>query len=398
MREEPGPTLRDPVLDALRTLAVLLMIASHTTRLIAWDERRDWSRWSLIIEPFTASLFLILVGASLVQSREKARRSGAAPPAWLRRQAIRAGALWALSIVFYTVSEGFQFPDAIFLSGILCTIAYTSLAGSLLLITPRPALSLALLAGAMTSAYVWLDLRELRLFVLSAGNSPLLPLSLFGVLGALATLGLATRRRWLNALLVAAAVAAMAVLLSRHSFVAIFTKPLGRYETARVFTKHQAAPAGEDTGSAGERTGPAGEKEATGVPGAPPAVAAKVEKTIPYYNLRLLLFPAILSLTVLIYALLAAMRPIFRRGGSYPASGPAAWLFRLGRRSLDVYILHLALLAILVTVGGKRPLKETWQGDAVYLGVIALCYLWVWGRDIQAARRRPASPAGRNTP
>ena len=51
---------RDHALDALRLAAVLLMIASHTSRLIDWDERRGWSHFSLLIEPLTASLFLIL--------------------------------------------------------------------------------------------------------------------------------------------------------------------------------------------------------------------------------------------------------------------------------------------------------------------------------------------------
>ncbi len=342
---------RDAALDALRTLAILLMVASHTTRLIAWDERRAWSRWSLIVEPFTASLFLILVGASLVQSREKARRAGTAPSAWLRRQALRAGALWLVSIGFYTVSEGFQFPDAVFLSGILCTIAYTILAVGLLLVSPRPALALGAAAAAMTAAYVWLDLRGLRLFMLSAGNSPLLPLSLFGLLGALGSFLIpvqGARRRWAGLLLVIAAAAVFAALVSRYGFVGIFTKPLGRYETARVFL-----------------AGPEG---------------AKVEKSIPYYNLRAILSPVIASLAVLLYAALAVLRPALDR--------TAAWLFRLGRRSLDVYILHLALLAILVTMGGKRPLKQAWQGDAVFLGVLALCYAWAWGRDAWARRAR----------
>jgi hypothetical protein len=62
----------------------------------------------------------------------------------------------------------------------------------------------------------------------------------------------------------------------------------------------------------------------------------------------------------------------------------------MGRRSLDVYILHLACLSLLVVAWGKRPLKQTWQGDAVVIGVTVLCYLWAWGRDWRQARtRRP---------
>lgn len=340
------PALRDTALDGMRAVAVLLMIASHTSRLIAWDQRREWSRFSLMIEPFTASLFLILVGASLVQSFGKARAAGIPRAHWLRRQGIRALGLWILSSVFYVVSEGFLLPDALLLSGILATIAYTSVAGSLLVSGPRPALSLAMVAGAMTAGYVWLEQRGLRLFILNAGNSPLFPLSILGLLGSLGAMALGARSRLVKPLLLAGAVLALAVLLWHHPFREIFTKPLGRYETARTFLI------------------------------GPPD--ARIEKSIPYYNLRPILTPAILSLAVLLYALLGAIRPTLDRS--------AAWLLRLGRRSLDVYILHLAILAILVVAGGKRPLKEAWQGDAVFLGVVGVCYLWVWGRDRWRAR------------
>lgn len=344
------PPFRDTAMDALRTVAVLLMVASHTSRLIAWDERREWSRFSLVIEPFTASLFLILVGASLVQSWRKAVAAGTARSAWLRRQGLRALALWALSAVFYTLSEGFLLPDAVVLSGILCTIAYTAAAGSLLVSGSRPVLHLALAAGAMAALYAWLDLGGRRVFVLNAGNSPLLPLSLFGLLGALGALAVTggAGARHARLLLAGAAVMALAFLLSRHSFRELFTKPLGRYETARVF-----------------QVGPP---------------EAGTVKSIPYYNLRLILAPAILSLAVLLYAFLAAARPVLDRC--------SAWLLRLGRRSLDVYILHLVILAAFVVAAGKRPLKETWQGDAVYLGVVSACYLWAWGRDAFRSRRR----------
>ena len=348
----PIPAARDTALDGMRAVAVLLMIASHTTRLITWDERREWSRFSLLIEPLTASLFLILVGASLVQSYRKAQATGASRAAWLRRQGLRALALWVLSAIFYIASEGFLLPDALVLSGILATIAYTSVVGSLLVAGPRPALSLALAAGALMALYAWIDLKEIRIFILNAGNSPLFPLSIFGLLGSLGALALSARVRWLKPLMLACAVLAMGTLLWHHGFREVFSKPMGRYETARMFLVESKG--------------------------------AKVEKNIPYYNLRIILVPAILPLAVLLYALLAALRPLLDRS--------ASWLLRLGRRSLDVYILHLAILSILVLTGGKRPLKESWLGDAVFLGVIGICYLWVWGRDAYRSRRMVDAP------
>lgn len=336
---------RDAALDALRFLAVLLMIASHSTRLIVWEQRRAWSFFSLLIEPLTASLFLVLVGASLVHSWEGARAGGRA--AWYRKQAIRAAALWAVSCVFYTLEDGFRLPDALTMSGILATIAYTGTAGMLLVSAPRPAAWLAAVSAAMIALHAWMDARGLTLFALNAGNSPFLPLSLMAFLGALGALAIRSGIR-LKIALVAAAAATAAWIAYRYGFAETFSKPLGRYETIREL--------------------------------GPPLGPGSARTEIPYYNLRPILVPMIASLIVLTYALLAGLRPWLDKA--------QRWLLPMGRRSLDVYILHLALLAILVVTGGKRPIKEAWQGDAMVLGVIAICWGWALLRDRLAARRK----------
>lgn len=344
---QPAPR-RDSALDALRMIAVLLMIASHSSRLIVWEQRRGWSRFSLLIEPLTASLFLILVGASLAHSWRAARAGGRGP--WYRRQAMRAAALWAVSVVFYSLEDGFRLPDALTMSGILATIAYTSLLGMLLVSAPRPAIGLCLAAAAMIGLHAWLDSRGMQLFVLNAGNSPLLPLTLFALLGALGVH--AVDSGWkVKAPVLAAAAASLAYILSRHGFSEVFSKPMGRYETIRTL---------------GPAWGPG---------------SARAE--IPYYNLRPILVPMIASLIVFLYAGLALLRPWLDKSGR--------WLLAMGRRSLDVYILHLSLLAVLVVTGGKRPITASWHGDAMILIVIAVCWVWVLGRDRWAARRRAAA-------
>jgi uncharacterized membrane protein len=341
--ERPARPARDNALDGLRMIAVLFMMMSHTTRLIAWDERRAWSVFSLLIEPMTASLFLILVGASLTHSwlSTRARLGGGAKAAWLKQQTLRALPLWALSCVFYTLEDGPHFPDVVTMSGILATIAYTILAGMLLVSLRRPLPALIAVVAALSGLHFWLDRQGLQVFALNAGNSPLLPLFLFACLGALGAYALELGGRKTRALLAAAAALTLALLLHRHGFTAIFSKPLGRYETIRTLVSH----------SAGRMS----------------------ERNIPYYNLRPILVPMIASLTILLYGLLALIRPWLDR--------VARLALPLGRRSLDVYILHLSLLAILVETGGKRPLKAAWQGDAVILAVIAICYAWVAARD-----------------
>ncbi len=336
-----APRRRDSALDALRLLAVLLMMASHTTRLIAWDERRAWSLFSLLIEPLTASLFLILVGASLVHSWRSARARGIGRVTWYRGQAVRAACLWALSCLFYSLEEGFHLPDAVTMSGILATIAYTILMGMPLVSAPRPALILAAAAAALIGLHYRLDLAGIKVFILNGGNSPLLPLFPFACLGALGALALESRSRALRGGIVTTALLAIAFILHRHGFAEVFSKPLGRYETARTIAVLNGK--------------------------------ARVERSIPYYNLRPVLVPMIASLIVLAYALLGLLRPWLDKGARY--------LLPMGRRSLDVYILHLSLLAVLVLRGGMRPLEKAWQGDAAILVLIAACYAWTVARE-----------------
>jgi uncharacterized membrane protein len=335
---------RDVVLDALRLIAVLLMIASHTTRLIAWDERRAWSRFSLLIEPFTASLFLILVGASLTYSWNAARGRGRA--AWFRKQALRAAGLWAIACLFYALEDGFRLPDVLTMSGILATIAYASLLGMIPVAAPRPAPWLAAVAALALGLHYGFDRGGVRIFALNTGNSPLLPLLPLACLGALGALAL-ERGRFVRFGLAALAAAGLAYLLSRHGFEAIFSHPVGRYSTVRI-------QQWMDHGNL-------------------------VRREIPYYNLRPILVPMIACLAILLYAALSLARPWLERGQRI--------LLAMGRRSLGVYILHLSVLAIFVVGGGKRPLQKTWQGDAVAAGVIALCWAWSLGRDAFAVRR-----------
>jgi uncharacterized membrane protein len=348
-RAAPASRRRDTALDGLRTLAVLLMISSHTSRLIVWESRRGWSRFALLIEPLTASLFLILVGASLVHSWRASEARGRA--AWFRKQGLRASALWVVSCVFYSIEEGFHWPDAVLLSGILATIAYAILAGMLMVSLRRAVPVLIAVSCGLAGLHWYLDVRQQQWFFINAGNSPMLPLFLFTCLGALGTLALESRNRLIRPALVTCAVLALGLIFSRHPFVETFSKPLGRFETVRIVVS--------------------GTSE------------ARIEKSIPYYNLRPILVPVIASMTVLVYAALAALASAASSASLRPAWDKAArFLFPMGRHSLDVYILHLSLLAVLIyETRLMRPLTKTWQGDAVLAGVIAVSHLWAMGRD-----------------
>ncbi len=342
-----SPAHRNFALDGLRTLAILLMISSHTSRLIVWESRREWSRFVLLIEPLTASLFLMLVGASLVYSWHAAGIH--ARWSWYRKQLVRAGCLWIISCLFYLAEDGLRWPDAIFLSGILATIAYTSVLGMFVISSPYSIALLVFISTALISLNLFLDIHHLKWFMVNAGNSPFLPLLIFACLGALGVLALESRKRWVQPLVLIVALALLGAIRYRYSFTEIFSNPLGRFETARTFV-----------------TGPN---------------EARTVKSIPYYNLRPILIPVIASIIVVIYGGLANLNSAGERFSKY--------FFPMGRFSLDIYILHLSLLASLVVVsGGLRPLQKTWQGDAVILGLFLICQGWAMGRDYFKRRKK----------
>jgi len=336
-----GPTGRNHALDALRTLAVLGMMAAHTARLIPFDIRPEWARGVLLYEPIIPSLFLLLVGLSLSQSFDAAQRAGRSSRDWFLRQLKRAGMLWVISAVFFTLELGPRLPDALLAGGILANIAYAIILTSGLLALPppfaRPALTAALVAG--TTLFVILDTQGHRIYPLNIGNSPFFPLWLFAFAGAvwgqfLGQSGNRTSNRILVSLAGLGAAALAIALIVRYGGDAIFTKPLGRSDAARL------VPAPFTGGEA---------------------------INLGYYNLRPLLAATCLGLQIAALVFLGLVLARLKEGA-------ARWVFAIGRHSLLIYVVHLSLLAVLVVVSGTRqPLQSAQSGLLVLLALILIC-------------------------
>ncbi len=337
-----GAKRRDHSLDALRTVAILLMMASHTTRLIEKDARRWWSDLAMLIEPLTASLFLLLVGAALARSWMAHGSAGRGD--WLKRTMRRAAGLFALSSLFFALEHGFYLPDALLSSGILVTIAFALILISLPVSSNHPQISLWITAMSGTALYLYLDVTRREIFMLTSGNSPWLPLLIFTVLGALGVLHSRKNPDKAARVILIAGFFLVAGSLWMHSFEALFSKPLGRYGYVREM------PAGF--------WGPA--------------------KNVAYYNLRPALMPMIIGLCCLLYAGLHALRRFHSR-----IAGQA---FAMGRKSLQVYVLHLLILALWVVSLGVRPFDSSWQGDVVLIGLVVLCQGWAIFRESRSRR------------
>jgi hypothetical protein len=54
---------------------------------------------------------------------------------------------------------------------------------------------------------------------------------------------------------------------------------------------------------------------------------------------------------------------------------------------LGAYILHLALLAVLVVLGGRQPLSAGWQGVFVWIAVATICLIWAIFREKPSKNR-----------
>ena len=352
-------TARVSALDALRTLAVLGMMAAHTARLVVHPAREGWPAAVLLAEPVIPSLFLFLVGASLAHSRAAAARRGTDAGAWLARQLRRALGLWAISVVFFTLEMGPRVPDMFTASGILANIAYAIvLAGALLALPGRAAAAATGAALALGAAvFVMLDRAGVSVFALNSANSPFLPLWLFAFAGSLGTQwfgrGDATVRARRLGAVAGIALAAVAVsLIARYGYDALFSKPFGRSDAGRTM----AAP----------------------LTGGNPLHAS-------YYNLRPLLALACLGLhtgaLVLLQLLPQAALARFGR-----------LAFAIGRHALGTYVLHLALLAALVTATGTRqPLPAAAHGAGVLLVLFVACQAYAMWRDARVRGQRVAA-------
>jgi uncharacterized membrane protein len=352
----PNLARRDVALDALRTLAIVGMVATHSTRMIPIGARWEAHRWAMLLEPIIPALFLALAGASLVLSHHQARGSSNYHGfTWFRRQATRAFGLWAISVFFYLCQDGWHWPDTLIAPGILGTIGFSILTLSAVLLLPHFAgPTVAAVLGA-AGLQVWMDAHQMKCVWLTAGNSPVLPLVTFAWAGGLyAHCGLAMSRgkgdnlgfsRWVTRMaafgLGIAGLSVAIFLFKKYGLEELFSKPLGRSDAGRVF---EVAKDG---------------------------VVRKV--TLGYYNMRPILCVAIAGIVVTTHQCLRAVSPLLR-----PLQ---KGLFAMGRHSLGVYILHLSLLAGSVLIWGKRPFPTAAIGFTVYLGLLAVCEIYALFRE-----------------
>lgn len=341
-----------PGLNVYRAIAVILMILAHAARvqtgLPSLQNRPELASvfdWpfiaSLLIEPVISAMFLFIAGFSLVLSLQASRET---PALWLRRLGGRMLTLYAISVLFFLADRGVQWPDLLVSSGVLGIIAVAVFSSGLCLVSPRPWLGLALftLAGLVVTAV--LELNRWSVTGLNAGAGGMLPLLVLGWLGSLTGL---VYRRWpgngLYALLGISLATGLLALAAPYPWISHPVTSLHFYPGDRLQSVLYSL------------------QDILGLYDG----QSQVQVT-RYWNHGWIFALRALPLLVLMLILLLGL---IRKVNS-PALGFLDWM---GRQALNIYILHLILLA-LITLGPWQP-ASGWQTLLMVLGIVALCPL-----------------------
>ncbi len=336
-------------LNLFRALAILLMIVAHSARLQtnlpAISHQPSLAGLAdqcilfvLQIEPIISAMFLFIAGFSLVLSH--AQRV-ATETQWLRRQAGRALQLYGIAIVFHLADAGLQWPDTFVSPGILSVIAVAVVAGAACLSLRwqwQALVALTLAGWVMTAIF-----EHMRVAIpgINAGAGGMFPLVTLAWLGALT--GLA-RARWpqhgLQIVLGGSLLPAMLALASDYPWTVLLPTTLHLYP-------------GDHIGS----------------------LLASLQDMVGLYNgavqVRTTQFwnhSSIFALRAL--PLLVLMLIVFLSAFRSARQPVVAFCHRMGSQALNLYVLHLVLLAPLELTGIKPT--TGWQTLLVVAAIVAV--------------------------
>jgi len=359
----PTPT-RDPVIDALRTVAILLMAGSHIARIVDKDVRPAWLWQALDMDPLTQALFLGLAGASLIMSLEaaKAREQEAG---WVGARTRRVGELWLLSALLFFFDRGLQWPDIATASGILSAIAVSILVFTPLAGLKRPLIPTAVVTAAMLGFSVWLDLSGTEMYWINTGAAPLFPNMVWTGVGVMVVAAMRDGQRWVPWSLGTLAAVAGAATLWRYGYTELMTEPLGRREFPITYQ-------GRSHGLANTWALIQGEE---------------LRRTkVTYFDPTTIGMPLVAAQVVLLTVVFRRIEPLLDRVRST--------LLLPGRYSLGVYVVHLAIIAVPVAlIGEKRPVDSNLAAWAFSALVFAGCWAYAAGRHRMVKRARARAAA-----
>lgn len=351
LARHPGETASKPLmgLNLFRAFAVILMILAHAARLqnnmsalsVSPAQATAFDRiflFVLTIEPMISAMFLFIAGFSLVLSHAHRQQNA---KQWLRHNLHRALQLYAISVVFFLADQGVQWPDALVSSGVLSVIAVAIMVAASCLVTSNAWQLLALLSVAGLSLTAVLEHTRLDIPGINAGAGGLLPLVVIAWFGTLT--GIA-RQRWpqvgLQAMLVGSLLVSLFALSVDYPWVTRPTTSVHLYPGDRIQSVIFSL------------------QDAVGL------YNGTVElRSIAFWN-HSSIFPlrALPLLVLMLMAFILAFR--------HTQHATIKFFNRIGRQALNVYVLHLLLLAVF-EVSGLKP-NTGWQTLLICVGLVAI--------------------------
>ena len=307
--------------------------------------RPEWMQFSLDIEPLCQALFMSMVGISLLYSLQITKK----PELWSKRQIRRAGELYAIGLIFFVFQYGLQWPWMFIGHGILLSIS-----SAILLCIPlvrRPTITYVAM-GALWGAALLLNIYDVKIGFINAGNGPFLPHVLLSVFGLIAGGVLLSTQNKTKILFIGTMLLCASISLYTLDFMQFFeypdpiSEPYGRRDFAATY---------QSSGSNGI------EQIWALLQGTSLKPSVK-----EYYNYTATSVPLLMAMCTSIYV-------VFRCLGGLTEKLSPLWL--VGRHSLGVYILHLLLIALTTVIFGQmRPFHSEMEVQLCFLVVVLICY------------------------
>ena len=336
-------------IDLFRALAVIFMMFAHTARLRTGltNPHGDWlaapvSDWpflaALRYEPLCSAMFLFVAGFSVVLSQANDQGT---PSQWLSRTLKRLGVLYLIAVTLSLGDPGFQWPDTLVSPGILSIIALAVATSALALLSPAPVRLLAGLTVTGTALTVWLEQTGKGIPGLNAGAGGLFPLMTVAWAGSLCAL---VRQRFGSA--------GLKWLLGASLLVSVAVMGLNQPWVTYPATERTLYPGSEVDAAL------AAMADLVGL-----YAGESATRAVSYWNHSAVFLARCLPLLLGGLMLTMHVWPAVRGRGS-------RFLAWMGREALNLYVLHLLILAVF-QVAGLLPPTGAW-GLALVAGIVLL--------------------------
>ena len=307
--------------------------------------RPTYMQFSLDIEPLCQALFMTMVGVSMLYSLQLTKHK----ETWQGKQIWRAGELYGIGFVFFVVQDGLQWPWMFIGHGILLSIS-----SAIILCLPlvRNVRYTYVAFLALWSSLLTLNIMDIRIGFVNAGNGPFMPhviLSVFGVIaGGILLHNNKKHQRIFIGLMAILLVGCLSFFdfLDHFTYPEDLTSPYGRRDYKATY--HMSGTNGITQIWAL-------------IQGSELTSVVKV-----YYNYTAISILLLMPLCTGVYL-------FFKSLGSLTEKLSPLW--SVGRHSLGVYILHLILVALCTVIfGSVSPFASALEINSAFGIILAICY------------------------